>query len=166
MRTDLKKADSLRDSIFRLEDYILKHLPPAELQWVHRFTPGMYSREGIVPAGVLVTGSIHKTEHISVFLQGRMMIPDGEGGSEIIEAPRVEICQPGAKRVGVALEKVHWITFHPTDLTTVEECEEAFFTNDPSEVPAFLPQGRVIDETGFAMLQREWSGMITQDGED
>ena len=103
MSTAIKKADDLRDSIFRLEDYIVNNLPPAELEWVHRFTPGMYSREGIVPPGVLVTGSIHKTEHLSIFLQGKMIIPDGKGGSEIIEAPRVEICQPGAKRWSAAV---------------------------------------------------------------
>ena len=166
MSTEMKKADDLRDSIFRLEDYIINNLPPAELEWVHRFTPGMYSREGIVPAGVLVTGSIHKTEHISVFLEGKMVIPDGEGGSEVIEAPRVEICQPGAKRVGVAVERVRWITFHPTELTTVAECEDAFFTNDPTEVPTHLAQFKIIDETGYAMLQRSCNGILERITED
>ena len=163
--TAIKKADGLRDAIFRLEDYVLDNLPPAELDWVHRFTPGMYAREMVVPAGVLVTGAIHKTEHLSIFLEGKMVIPDEKGGSKVITAPQVEICQPGAKRVGVAIEPVRWITVHPTELTTVEECEAAFFTNDPDEVPEFTPAGRVVDESGLAMLQRASGGMITRETE-
>jgi hypothetical protein len=155
MSTGIKTADGLRDSIFELEDLVVEHLPPTELEWVHRFTPGMYSREMIVPAGTMITGSIHKTEHISVFLEGEMYIPDTAVGSAIIRAPIVEICQPGAKRVGVTIKPVRWITFHPTDLMTVEECEEAFFTNEPTEVPRFEPMGRVIEESGFAMAQRD-----------
>ena len=160
--TLIKFPDNLRDGIFALEEYALEELEPAELEWVHRFAPGVYSREMVVPEGVLITGAIHKTEHISIFLEGKMLVPDGKGDSMIIEAPQVEIAQPGVKRVGVALERVRWITVHPTELRDVAACEEAFFTNNPEDVPDVKSRAKVIDEAGFAMLQREQNDMISQ----
>lgn len=127
----VKNPDSreMRDAIFRLEKQIEK-MPQAELEYIHRFTPGMYAREMIVPKGVIMTGAIHKTQHISIFLEGKMLIPC-EGGSKEITAPMVEIANPGVKRVGVALERVRWITMHPTDETDVEILEDMLWTNDP-----------------------------------
>lgn len=145
------------DKIFRLEDYIVKNLDPEMIEWVHRFAPGMYSREMIVPAGCMLTGSIHKSEHFSIFLEGVLLVP-GEYGSKIIEAPQIEIAKPGTKRVGVALTDLRWITFHRTDATTLEEAEEELFTNDPSELPALLeyvPTGRIEYQEDYALAQRD-----------
>jgi hypothetical protein len=139
MNTVVKRPNSerMRNAIFALEDCI-KEMPQAELEWIHRFTPGLYTREMIVPAGVILTGYIHKTEHISIFLEGRMLVPDENGGSKEIVAPIVEIAQPGIKRVGLALEDVRWITVHPTNLTDVEAIEAEIVTNDYSEVEHLL----------------------------
>lgn len=153
-RTALKTADSNRDNIFRLEKYIKENMEPAQIGWIHRFAPGVYSREMIVPEGVIVTGAIHKTEHISIFLEGSMLVPDGQGGNMVIHAPLTEICQPGAKRVGVALTECRWITFHPTELRDVEACEEAFFTNDPAEVPEHESQALITEQVDYALEQR------------
>lgn len=130
----VKRADNpaLRDAIFRLEDK-LKDMPQAEIEVIHRFAPGVYTREMIVPAGTLMTGMIHKTEHISIFLEGRMIIPH-EGGSKEIVAPMVENALPGVKRVGLALERVRWITVHPTEETDIKALETLLVTNDPNEV--------------------------------
>jgi hypothetical protein len=132
MNQVIKKPDSveLRTAIFKLEDH-LKTLPQVEIEYTHRFTPGCYTREMFVPAGVMCTGAIHKTEHISIFLEGRMLVPDESGGCVEIVAPMVETAQPGTKRVGVALEDVRWLTVHPTELTDPDEIIEQITTNDP-----------------------------------
>lgn len=128
----VKKPNSpeMQAAIFRLEEKI-KEMPQAELEYIHRFTPGLYTREMIVPEGVILTGAIHKTEHVSIFLEGKMLVPDEELGNVVIEAPMVEIAQPGVKRVGVALERVRWLTVHPTEETDVETLEDMLWTNDP-----------------------------------
>lgn len=143
--------------IFRLEDYIKTNMDPEAVEWVHRFAPGSYSREMIVPAGCIMTGMIHKQEHVSVFIQGVMLVPDEEG-SKIIEAPQIEIAKPGTKRVGIALTECRWLTFHPTEAQTVEEAEEELYTNDPSELPALLeyvPQGYVEYQADYGLEQRD-----------
>jgi len=153
MQNVIKKPDSsaLRSAIFRLEDAI-KSIPgsgieESGIQHIHHFAPGVYAREMIVPAGVLLTGAVHKTEHISIFMEGRMLIPD-EHGSREIQAPIVEICQPGVKRVGLALDQVRWITVHPTDETDLEVLEAELVTNDPEEARLIAERVERIGDYG------------------
>ena len=149
MSAVIKKPDTrqMRDAIFRLEGELAK-LPQVEIEYIHRFTPGLYTREMRVPAGVMCTGLVHKTEHISIFLEGRMVVPDENGGSKEIVAPIVETAQPGIKRVGVALEDVRWITAHPTDLTDVDEILDEIATNDPEEAQRIIEGGMIGLEEG------------------
>lgn len=135
MNEIIKKPDSplARAAIFRLEHH-LSTLPQEGVETTHRFAPGVYIREMFVYAGVMLTGAIHKTEHISIFLEGNMIVTDGEGKGVEIEAPRVELAQPGTKRAGYALTDVRWLTVHPTELTDIDELEGLLFTNDFSEV--------------------------------
>lgn len=138
---EIKEADSshFRNAVFRLEDY-MKQQPQVEIQHIHRFAPGVYSREMIVPADTFLTGMVHKTEHISIFLSGRMMIPDANGGSVEIVAPIVEIAKPGVKRAGYAIEEVRWITIHATYTTDLDELEKELVTNDPVEAQILADQ--------------------------
>jgi len=127
---ELKLPDSrkMRDSILALEE-LMKDMPQVDLEVIHRFAPGMYCRELIIPAGVMLTGKIHKTEHFSIMLSGRMLVPDGEGGATEIEGPRIEIAQPGIKRVGMAITEVRWITLHATEETDPALIEEQITTD-------------------------------------
>lgn len=148
--------------IFDLESYIKDNMEAEDLEWVHTFVPGMYAREMIAQEGTIVTGAIHKQEHIAVFLSGTMLIPDGDG-ARVVTAPHTEVVQPGTKRVAVALTEIRFITFHPTNAKTVEEAEEELFTNDPRELPALLayePQGFVEYQRDKALEQREEIRMI------
>jgi len=153
VNTVVKRPDStpVRDAIFRAEDWILEQ-PQADIETVHRFAPGVYTREMIVPANVMLTGAIHKTEHISIFLSGTMLVPDESGQTKKITAPIVELAKPGIKRLGFTLEEVRWITVHPTEMTDVEQIEAEFFTNDPAEIDA--------------LLEHNDSAMISMDLED
>ena len=146
----IKKPDSreVMDAVFRAEGEIAK-LPQVELEYVHRFTPGLYTREMRAPAGIIMTGAIHLTEHISIFLEGRMLVPDENGKTVEIAAPMVETAQPGIKRIGVVLEDVRWITVHPTELTDVDAILEQIVTNDPEEAQ------RIIGSSGGMIEQQE-----------
>ncbi len=138
----VKNADSFncRAAIFRLEDYI-KSIPgngieASGITHVHHFAPGIYAKEMIVPADVYITGMVHKTEHISIFLEGRMIVTEGEGNSREISAPIVELGRPGIKRVGYTVEPVRWITIHATNETDIETLDQMLLTNDPQEAQA------------------------------
>jgi hypothetical protein len=141
-----KTADSLamRNAIFRMED-VIKSIPGNGIEengvrHVHHFAPGIYGKEMICPADLFVTGMVHKTEHISIFLQGKMIVADGKGGSVEIEAPMVEIGQPGIKRAGYTVTEVRWITLHPTEETDIDKLEQMLLTNDPAEAQAIVDQ--------------------------
>lgn len=112
-----------------LERAMLAGGEPVELPVVHRFTPGLYTREIFMPAGTLLTSRIHKTEHPFVVTKGRarVLIP-GEGVQEI-EAGHVGITRAGTRRLLLIVEDCTWLTFHPladgergpADLPAIEE---------------------------------------------
>lgn len=140
--------------IIKLEEHVKAECDPALLEWVHSFAPGMYAREMHAPKGALITGAMHRDEHFALLLEGVMLIP----GGEIVEAPYFEVAPPGRKRAAVALTDIRFITFHATDKTTVEECEEELFTNDISELPALENKelvGRVEYQEDYGLEQRD-----------
>lgn len=146
----------LTERILKLEEFITNECEPCEIEWVHRFAPGVYTREMIVEEDTLITGAIHKTEHISILLEGSLLVPTDDGDSVVVEAPRVEICQPGVKRAGIALERVRWITVHPTDEQDIETLERTFFTNNPADVLCLehKPEGYEVKQKDYALAQR------------
>jgi len=105
--------------------------PAAECPVTHRFTNtgqpngGMYMREIFMPAGSLIVSKIHNTQHPYVVLEGAAMVWNGVDGVEpvLLQAGHVGITEPGTRRVLYIVEDCRWITFHPTEKTTVEEIE-------------------------------------------
>jgi len=137
--TGTKKPDNpaMRAAIFDLEDW-LKTQPQGDVVITHLFAPGVYTREMFVPAGCMITGAIHKTEHISIFLSGTMLVPDETGQTIEISGPIVELAKPGIKRVGYVTKDVRWITVHATEETNLETLEKMLVTNDPSEAELLI----------------------------
>jgi hypothetical protein len=113
-----------RRKVERIEDEIAK-LPQAEVRIRHYFAPGLYAREMTIPANVMLTGAVHKTEHLSTVSAGRILVFDGVSPPVEIRASHTFISQPGAKRFGIALEETVWTTYHPTNTTDLDAlCEE------------------------------------------
>lgn len=107
----------------QLELEMLKS-PAAELPVRHKFTPGLYIREIYMPAGSLLTSKIHKTQHPYVISQGRVSVLTEDQGWVELSAPHMGITLPGTRRLLYIHEDTIWTTFHPTDLTDVNEIEE------------------------------------------
>lgn len=126
-------SDSLAESLSRraseheglnaLEVEMMKH-PAAEMPLEHRFTPGLYTRQILHPAGVLSATKIHKTEHQFIVSQGRALVSTGDGQWHEIQAPYHGITKPGTRRVIYALEDMVLTTMHPTSKTDLGEIEE------------------------------------------
>ena len=122
---DLAKID---DKVFALEEMV-KEMPQVELDIEHVFAPGTYARKMVIPAGVVLTGKIHLTEHINIVAAGVIEVRS-EGETRRIEAPAIFVSKPGVKRAGFAIEDTVWITIHATEETDPEVIEEQITTNN------------------------------------
>ena len=104
-----------------------------ELETIHHFAPGLYARELRIPAGVLLTGKVHKTEHLNILAKGRIEISNMGESKEMI-APQIFVSPPGTKRAGYAHEDSVWITIHPTEETDMIKLEQDLVTNSFDEI--------------------------------
>lgn len=101
-------------------------LPQIEIPVQHRFAEkqGLYAREIVIPKGALMTGRVHKHQHVSIMIRGDMSVLTDKG-MERVSGYRCWICEPGTKRVGYAHEETVWLTVHHTDHMTAEGIEDA-----------------------------------------
>jgi quercetin dioxygenase-like cupin family protein len=76
-------------------------MPQVEIPTHHDFAPGVYLRSIEVPAGTVLTGHVHKTEHIFMLVKGEMTVATDEG-MRTVKAPYQAVCRPGLKRAGYA----------------------------------------------------------------
>jgi hypothetical protein len=103
----------------------------------HYHAPGLYGREMWMPKDCLITGKIHKTEHICVLSQGTVTVANG-GESVTYEAPATIISKVGAKRAIYAHEDSVWTNFHATELSDPEEIEQELIAESFEELDALL----------------------------
>lgn len=106
---------ALQEDILKLQTAIAS-MPQYEHEPMHVFTAGLYSRTIFLPAGSVIVGAIHKTEHQYVVSCGQC-ISVVHDSRENITAPHIGITKPGDKRVIRAITDTVWTTFHATDLT-------------------------------------------------
>ncbi len=114
---------AVRDKILILEAE-MKKCDQVEIKPVHYFAKGLYAREIFIPKGVLLTGKIHRTEHLNIISKGDISVVT-ETGTKRIKAPFTMVSQPGTKRVGYAHEDTVWTTIHNIDETDLEKIETA-----------------------------------------
>lgn len=108
-----------RDKVVALEREI-QLMPQVDCPVRHYFAPGMYAREMTIPEGVVVTGAVHRHEHLCTVSKGRLMVSTDEGMREV-SAPCTLVSKAGTKRVGYALEETVWTTYHCTTKTDLDE---------------------------------------------
>lgn len=116
-------ATQMRHRVERLEDSLLQY-PQVECPVRHHFAPGIYAREMTIPAGVIATGAVHKTEHLSIISIGHCLLTTDEGPKEI-HGPCTFVSKPGAKRALMAITETVMTTIHPTEETDLDKlCEQ------------------------------------------
>ncbi len=115
-------ALNIRKKIVNLE-LAMSDLPQLEITPVHRFAKGVYAREINIPAGTLLVGKIHRTEHILILSKGRVTIVT-EDGEQMISAPHTLISRPGIKRAVYAHEDSVWTGIHGTEETDLLKIEQ------------------------------------------
>lgn len=113
----------------------------------HHFAPGVYMRELYIPKGTLLTGMIHKTEHLNIFAGGDLSVWTDHGMRRLVSY-EIILSKPGIKRVGYAHEDSVWITVHPNvkDEKDVKALEDMLVTNDFAELDAPIEAVKLIQE--------------------
>ncbi len=116
-----------------------RHLTAKDFKLIHHFAPGIYVRELHIPADMITTSKIHKTEFLSILAKGkRKTLINGQ--MREITAPHISVSPPGFKRASMTLEDSVWITVHanPDNCTDIDELERRLACNTEREYQMFL----------------------------
>lgn len=150
--TEGKTPEEMRAKILQLEEALLaqpKSIAGSpgridDLPVNNHFACGVYMRELPIPKNMVLTGKIHKTEHLAILSQGDVSVWT-EGGMKRLKASSVIKSNPGMKRVIFAHEDSVWITVHPnpTDQQNIEEIEDRLVTETFEKFLAFMNQGQI-----------------------
>lgn len=127
--TDMSLA--IQDQRIEAAEAALLTLPQVECELTHRFAPGVYYREVVMPKGSFIIGHCHRTAHFNVVTEGaaRVMM---DGVVEEIKAPAVFRSEPGVRKVLYIREDCRWATIHPTEETDLVKLEEELIVKSRS----------------------------------
>ena len=117
------------DKINALMHEMLKH-PQVECPVSHHFGPNIYIREVVMPAGTVVVGKPHKTEHMCNMISGRMIVVNEDGEQTEVAAPAVFMAKKGRKTAYI-IETVRFQNIFSTDETNIEKLENMLVDNSP-----------------------------------
>ena len=109
-----------RQKVDRLESFILQ-MPQVDLQTTHALSGCVYARTIFIPAGTVLTGAVHKKDHINV-VHGDISVSTDDGMKRIT-GYHVLPTKAGMKRHGFAHGDTHWTTLCETQLDEVEAIE-------------------------------------------
>jgi hypothetical protein len=107
---------------------------PVTIEPIHHFAKGIYAREIRIPAGTLLTGKIHKTQHLNVISAGYISVYCEGEPVRHVRAPFTFVAEPGTRRVGYAHEDTVWTTIHASEETDLVKLEAALILPNPAPV--------------------------------
>ena len=96
-----------------------------ELETNHYFSDGICIREMIAPAGAIIVGAAHKTNHLTTLVSGTMQIRIGNE-SKLVTAPATFESLAGSRKIGFAYTECVVHNIIPTDSRDIEEIEMEF----------------------------------------
>lgn len=120
---------SIRSSIDAIQAFASR-LPQAQLDTLHFFASGMYARVLPCPAGALIVGKGHKSEHFFIVAKGRISVTEGSAPAKTLEAGSVVVSGPGTKRAILALEDSVFLNVHRTDKVDLDAIERELIEPD------------------------------------
>jgi hypothetical protein len=121
---------SIRDKVIAAEAYM--KLQPQVIDQIktrHYFSHGVYAREITIPAGVMLTGEIHKFENLNILSKGEMSVLT-ENGMQRVSAPFSVVSPAGTKRIALTHSECIWTTIHGTFSTDIDEIKNYFIAAD------------------------------------
>ena len=116
-----------REQVMQLESAINSHPNQVNLDddTYHHFAPGIYLRELFIPEGVVITGAIHRTKHLTIVANGTVRITTDDGVKELT-GPAVFVSEIGAKKAIYAITDATVMNPLPTMETDIMKIEEHF----------------------------------------
>lgn len=112
------------EKVLSLESEMMK-MDQVDLPVKHHFSSGVYARELHIPAGVTLTGKIHKFTNMNMLIKGELSVST-ENGIQRVHAPFLIVSPAGTKRVAYAHQDSIWVTIHGTNETDIEKIENQF----------------------------------------
>lgn len=103
----------VRNAIHQL-GLAMEKLPQCEQILDHIYADGLYGRKWSCEAGNIIVTEIHRVEHISSLVKGKIVIAN-EDGCQVLEAPQFFVTKPGTQRVLLTLEDCVFTTVHRND---------------------------------------------------
>jgi len=97
---------------------------------------GLYTRQMFIPKGHIIISMIHKQQHPSFLLEGKVSYLTDSGELVTIEAPHIIFTQIGTQRVLYMHEDTKWCCVYKTDAKTFTEAEADVYTEDYKTLPA------------------------------
>jgi hypothetical protein len=114
-------ARTTREKVERLEQHLLQY-PQVDLKTQHCLSGGVYARSITLPADTIITGAVHKHDHI-VIVTGDITVTT-EDGPRRFTGQHVFPVAAGSKRAGFAHAETVWTTVHSTNKTSPEDIED------------------------------------------
>ncbi len=133
---------SNRDKVNLFELEMAKQ-PQVQLEVKHHFSYGIYGRELFIPAGVMLTGKIHKYPQLNVLLKGEMSVLVGDEVRRI-SAPFTVASEAGTKRIALAHTDCIWLTIHGTHETDLAAIEDKFIAQSEQEYLEYCGQLKLL----------------------
>jgi hypothetical protein len=143
MSADIVSTDRLPKEV--LDNFVANVclLPQVKFHVEHYFGPNIYIREIIIPAGHVIVGKAHKTEHLCSMVEGRMLVVGEDGVRKEISAPAVFMAGKGRK-MAYAIETVRFQNIFSTPETDINKLEamlvEEVDFNLTSDMPSLLKE--------------------------
>ncbi len=128
-------ASDMRARVFDFEREQAKK-PQVELRVEHYYAHGVAARELHAPAGIEITGAVHKYANINTLSKGEMLVTT-ENGIEHVKAPFTVVSPPGTKRAALTLTDCIWTTYFGTTETDPDKIVALFTTNSEQEYLEF-----------------------------
>jgi quercetin dioxygenase-like cupin family protein len=91
---------------------LIKASPQIDMKPNHYAAKDVFVRQITFPKGCVAVGRVHKYDHISILISGKMQIWTAEKGVHIVEGPSITVARAGMKRAGIALTDTIWATAH------------------------------------------------------
>jgi hypothetical protein len=129
-----KKVETLGRALAQFEQ--------TPLPLTHHFAPGIYVREIFMPAGTIVIGRKHKTEHLNIIERGSCYYVDDDMRRHDLIAPCTFVSKAGAQKVLYIVEDCVWKTVHanPDD-----EHDLSVLLDRLTEAPTVVPEQKQLE---------------------
>lgn len=141
MLAQLASQPDIRQKIIIAEEW-MRQQPQVELKVINHFSYGVYARELHIPAGILLTGEIHKYENLNILSKGTMRVTVGNKIEEV-SAPFTTVSAAGTKRIAYTLTDCIWTTIHGTFDKNIENIKDFFIAKSEQDWLEFCGQSEV-----------------------